>query len=108
MHDLIAYLCSFSGSTQGRYQRTSVLLANEELNEKASEYVRANAAVKGKPNLTSMEFCKWVNKILLQNSTSEPGFSRRISVEASLKCRHKMVFEVSTARKGIFVDGDER
>ena len=72
------------------------------------EYVRANAAVKGKPNLTSIEFCKWVNKTLLPNSTLEPGFPRRVSVETSRKWLHEMGFEVVTARKGIFVDGHER
>ena len=56
--DLFANGGSFSESSQGRYQRTGVLWANEELNKKASEFVRANAAVKGKPNLTSIEFCK--------------------------------------------------
>lgn len=54
-----------SESNQGRYQRTGVLWANEELNKKVTEYVRANAAVKGKPNMTLIEFCKWVNKTLL-------------------------------------------
>lgn len=106
--DLIANGGSFSESTQGRYQRTGVLWANEELNKKASEYVRANAAVEGKPNLTSIEFCKWVNKTLLPNSTLEPGFPRRISVETARKWLHEMGFEVLTAKKGIFVDGHER
>ena len=34
-------------SQQGRYQRSGVLWQNEELNKKAVEYVRENAAVKG-------------------------------------------------------------
>ena len=83
-------------------------LGNEELNTRASDYVRANAAVKGKPNLTSIEFCKWVNKTLLPNWTLEPGFPRRISVETARKWLHEMGFEVLTARKGIFVNGHER
>ena len=86
----------------------SVLWANEELDKKAVEYVRANAAVKGKPNMTPIEFCKWVNKTLLPNSTLEPEFPRRVSVETSRKWLHEMGFEVVTARKGIFVDGHER
>jgi hypothetical protein len=97
-----------SESNQGRYQRTGVLWANEELNKKVTEYVRANAAVKGKPNMTLIEFCKWVNKTLLPNSTLEPGFPRRVSVETSRKWLHEMGFEVLTARKGIFIDGHER
>ena len=71
--DLVSNGGAFSESNQGRYQRTGVLWANEDLNKKATAYVRANAAVKGKPNMTSMEFCKWVNKTLLPNSTLEPG-----------------------------------
>ena len=45
-------------SQQGKYQRSGVLWQNEELNEKAREYVRADAVVKGRPNLTSVDFCK--------------------------------------------------
>ena len=68
-------------------------------NKKASEYVRT--AVKEKPNMTSMEFCKWVNKTLLPNSTLEPGFPQRVSVETLRKWLHEMGFEVVTVRKGI-------
>ena len=53
--DMVSNGGAFSESNQGRYQRTGVLWANEELNKKAVEYFRANAAVKGKPNMTSIE-----------------------------------------------------
>ena len=72
--DLVTNGGSFTESSQGHHQRSGVLWSNEDLNRKASEYVRANAAVKGRPNLTSIEFCKWVNKSLLPNTTLEPGF----------------------------------
>ena len=39
-------------SQQGRYQQTGVLWQNEELNKRAVEYIRENAAVKGCPNLS--------------------------------------------------------
>ena len=71
-------------------------------------YVPANAAVKVKSNMTSMEVCKWVNKTLLPNSNLEPGFPCQISIETSRKWIHEMDFEVLTGRKGIFVDGHER
>ena len=58
-------------SQQGRYQRSGVLWHNEELNKKAAEYVRENAAVKGRPILTTVDFCKWVNECLLPNCTLE-------------------------------------
>ena len=38
--------------------RSGVLWANEELCEKAMEYVRANSAVKGTLNMNTMDFCK--------------------------------------------------
>ena len=95
-------------SQHGRYQRSGVLRQNEELNKKAREYVRANAAVKGRPNLTSVDFCKWVNESFLPNCTLEPGFPWRIGVETARLWLHHLGFEVLTARKGIFIDGHER
>ena len=62
---------------QGRYQRTGVLWYNEELNQRAAEYVRLNMSVKGTPNMTAIDFCKWVNKSLLPNSLLEPGYPRQ-------------------------------
>ena len=56
--------------------------------------VRPNAASKDKPNMTPMDFYKWVNKSLLPNSTQD-----RISL--SHKRLHKLGFEVLTAKKGI-------
>lgn len=46
-------------SKQGQYQRSCVLLSNEKLCERAAEHVRANSTVKGTPNMTVMDFCKW-------------------------------------------------
>ena len=67
-------------------------------------------AVKGTPKMTAivMDFCKWVNKTLLANSTLEPGFSRKVSVQITPKWLHEKGFEVLYARKGIFIDGHER
>ena len=66
-------------SEQGRYQRSDVLWQNEELNKKAVEYVRDNVSVKGRPNLTTVTFCKWVNECFLPNWTLEPGLSKYCS-----------------------------
>ena len=85
-----------------------MLWNNEELNEKAQNFVRANAAVKGKPHLTVVTFCKWINKALLTNSTLEPGYPRNLSSETARKWLHHLGFEVLTIRKGIFIDGHER
>ena len=95
-------------SQQGRYQRSGVLWNNEEFNQKAADYVRQNAAVKGRPNLTSIDFCRWVNDFLLPNTTLEPGYPRKISIETARLWLHHLGFEVLKAQKGIFIDGHER
>ena len=89
-------------SRQGRYQRSGVLWENEDLNKNATEYVRENAAVKGRPNLTTVDFCKWVNESHLPNSTLEPGFPHKIGLETARLWLHHLCFEVLTVRKGIY------
>ena len=64
----------FSDTQQGHYVRDNTLMSNEELCEKVRVYVRANAAPRGRPNLTSSAFCQWVNNDLLPNSVLEPGY----------------------------------
>ena len=51
-------------SKQGKYQRTWVLWYSEDLNKKAAEYLQMNASVKGMPNMTTIDFWKWVDKNL--------------------------------------------
>ena len=100
--------CKVPDSKQGHYQRSGVLWQNEDLNKKASKYIRENAAVKGRPNLTACSFCEWVNEELLVNETLEPGFPRKISVETARHWLHELGFEVLGAKKGCYVDGHER
>ena len=59
---------TFPDSEQGHYQRQGLLWYDEELCEAARDYVRANAVVKGRPNLTSISFTRWANDHLLPNS----------------------------------------
>ena len=93
---------------QGRYQRSGILWSSEELNEKATKYVRENANVKGQPNLTAGSFCQWINDHLLPNSNLEPGFPRKVSVETSRQWLHKLGFEQLSPSKGMYFDGHER
>ena len=79
------YAGSFPDSEQGCYQRTGVLWRDEELNEAARGYVRQNAVVKGRPNMTSASFCRWINDTLLPNSILEPGFPRHVGVDTARK-----------------------
>ena len=106
--DLIANDGVLPESKQGSYQRSGVLWQSEELNMKARDYVRLNAAVKGRQNLTASTFCRWVNESLLPNSTLEPGFPRKVGVETSRKWLHHLGFEILSVSKGIFIDGHER
>lgn len=95
-------------SKQGKYQRSGVMWSSEHLNKKASQYIRENANVKGKPNLTIAMFCQWVNDDLLPNTTLEPGFPRKIAFETARKWMHELGFSVVAKKKGTYVDGHER
>ena len=53
-------------------------------------------------------FCEWVNEALLPNTSLEPGFPQKISIETVLKWLHELGFEVLTPAKGMFFDGHER
>ncbi len=64
--------------------------------------------MKGERNMTSLDFCKWVNKTLLPNSTLEPGYLRMVSAQTACRWLHHLGFEVITTKKGIFIDGHER
>ena len=97
-----------SENKEGQYERRGVLWRNEALNRKATKFIRANAAVKGKPNLTAGMFCQWVNDELLPNETLEPGFPRTIQVETARAWMHELGFQVLKHKKGSFVDGHER
>ena len=87
---------------QGKYQRTGVLWYNEE---QAAEYVRMNQSIKGTPNKTAINFGKWVNKSLLPNSTLEPGYPWKVSVETARRWLHQLGIKIITPRKGIFIGG---
>ena len=79
-------------SEQGHYQRQGLLWYDEELCEATRDYVRANAVVKGRPNLTSISFTHWVNDHLLPNSVLGPGFPRHIGLETGRKWFHELGF----------------
>lgn len=98
---------SFPTTLQGKYQRSGVLWSDEKLNKKATEYIRQNASVPGRPNLTASLFCKWVNSILLPGETLAPCFPCNISVETARKWMHELGFSVIDKKKGTYVDGHE-
>ena len=75
---------------------------------RATAFVRDNASLKGKPNLTAGAFCNWVNEVLLPSSVLEPGFPRTIQVETARKWLHELGFSIINKSKGIYIDGHER
>ena len=97
-----------SSWTHSKVTMLETTLPNEELCEKARVYVRANAAPRGRPNLTSNAFCQWVNNDLLPNSVLEPGYPRKVSVETARKWLHELGFDIFQLSKGVFIDGHER
>ena len=52
---------TFPDWQQGKYHRAGVLRKDEELNRNARAYVTENANPKGRPNMTALSFCAWVN-----------------------------------------------
>ena len=103
--DGLMILWPIMGSSQ-TLSRT--IMSNEEMCERARVYIRENAAPQGRPNLTAAAFCQWVNNDLLPNSTLDPGFPRRVSVETARKWLHNMGFDVLHTSKGVFIDGHKR
>ena len=106
--DFVSNDGEFSDTQQGHYVRDKTLMSNEELCERATVYVRENAAPRGRPNLTASAFCQWVNNELLPNSVLDPGYPRRVSVETARKWLHELGFEILQLSKGVFIDGHER
>ena len=54
-------------STLGKYQRSGTVWLREDLNKISQKYIRKNADVRRRPNLTIRQFCNWVNEDLLPN-----------------------------------------
>ena len=78
------------------------------MNESVRKYVRENANIKAKANMTSASFCKWVNEELLPNWVLEHEYPRKIGLEAVIKWLHYLEFHVLDQKKGIYIDGHER
>ena len=92
---------SFPDSLQGKYQRSGVLWQNEELNKLATRYIREN---KGRLSMNLGSFTAWVNQVL-PNHGLEPGFPHKVTAR---KWLHELGFHIIDAKKGTYVDGNER
>ena len=83
---------------QGKYERHCVY-HDETLNLKAAEWVRENAFMKGKPNMTAQTFCDWINNSLLVSSHLPPFFPREISLRTAVRWLHHLGFKPVSHKK---------
>ena len=105
--DFYANHGSFSESRQGRHARPYVL-DDEECRLKACEWVRLNATLKGKPNMTATMFSSWVTTELLPHSSLPPGCPQQIAERTAVKWLHEIGFHPQSHKKDIYIDGHER
>ena len=94
-------------SRQGKQERLLVL-SDEDLRKSATEWVRENAFKKGKPNMTALDFCDYVNSSLLPSHHLPPHFPRSISLRTAVRWLHRLGFKPMSHKKGIYIDGHER
>lgn len=80
---------------------------DEELNSKARQWVRENACVKGRPNMTAQSFCQYANNNLLQSSHLPPYFPQQISIATATRWLHHLGFKPRDHKKGVYTDGHE-
>ena len=97
----------FTESRQGKHARLFIL-DDEGLRHKAAEWVRANARVKKRPNMTGAKFCTWVNTHLLADAELPPGCPHQIQTPTAIKWLHHLGFRPQSNKKSIYIDGHER
>ena len=67
------------------------ILNDEDLRERASEFIQANAVKKGEPNMTSVSFLKFVNNELLPSHHFSPHFPQMISLRTAIRWLHNLI-----------------
>lgn len=98
----------FSETNQGKYSRY-VVVDDEEYKHIALKWIRENATVKGKPNLTAARFCEWLNSELLPVvGNHHPKAPKKVSTTTATRWLHKLGFSPSSTKKGVYIDGHER
>lgn len=86
-------------SNRGKFCKLgNSLLCDEEFRLKAREFVRANAYVRGEPNMTSQAFRNWIQ------STSTVTICR----ETARSWLHNLGFSQKNHHKEVYFDGHER
>ena len=93
---------------RGKYARHDAL-DYEEYRDMALEWVRNNAYVKGKPNMTAADFCAWVSSNLLPKVIeNHPSAPSKISIRTARHWLYKFGFEQVSSKKGIYIDGHKQ
>ena len=71
--------------------------------------LRDNASAKGKPNLTAATFCAWLESNLLPLVRKHhPEAPAKVSIPTATRWLHKLGFNPSSTKKGLYIDGHER
>ena len=85
---------------QGK-QEHLLVLSDEDLRESTAKFVRNNAFKKGKPNMTALDFCDFVNSTLLPGHHLPPYFPRSISLRTAVRWLHRLGFKPMSHKKGV-------
>ena len=106
--DFSSSICSVSSTTpiisqlmssrRGQCAKHISLYNCTEFQQEAREYVRANANVKGSPNMTSKSFAAGIAK----------SWGHDIHEETARQWLHKLGFKPKSSSKGVYFDGHER
>ena len=96
-----------SESRRGKYDRHCIY-HDEDMNQKAREWVRVNALKKGAANITATAFCEYVNNHLLPSSHLPPFFPQSVSLRTAIRWLHHLGFKPKSHQKGVYIDGHER
>jgi hypothetical protein len=81
-----------------------LLDSEEELQQKARCYIRQNACVKGRPNMTAKSFTEWVNVELLP----QLSYKQDPIHEDTGRWMNRLGFTFKRHHKGVHFDGHER
>ena len=91
---------SFTVDSRDKYARNKVL-DDEEYRDLALEWARSHAYVKGKPNMTALDFCTWVNSSLLPKVVEHhPSAPTKISARTACRWLHSLGFQKVSSIKG--------
>ena len=97
----------FTESRKGKHTY-QFILDDEELRQKAAQWVRANSTVIGRPNMTGANFSAYVNTHLLPEAKLAPGCPSQIQPHTAMKWFHHIGFRPQSHKKSIYIDGHER